>query len=76
MWIFFSDELTITQPSFTSSVGGYFSYLAYPIEPRVVVKEIEVQFHFTAEVTDQVALLFFLGQEGFHEYGSDYIAVR
>ena len=25
--------------------------------------------------TDQVALLYFLGQEGFHEYGSDYIAV-
>ena len=47
----FSDELTITQPSFTSSVGGYSSYLAYPVEPRDVVKEIEVQFHFTAEVT-------------------------
>ena len=75
-YFIFSDELTITQPSFTSSVGGYSSYLAYPIEPRDVVKEIEVQFHFTAEVTDQVALLFFLGQEGFHEYGSDYIAVR
>jgi hypothetical protein len=23
----------------------------------------------------QVALLFFLGQEGFHEYGSDYVAI-
>jgi EYS protein len=22
-----------------------------------------------------VALLFFLGQEGFHEYGSDYVAI-
>ena len=49
--------------------------MAYPIDPLDVVKEIEVQFHFTAEVTDQVALLFFLGQEGFHEYGSDYIAL-
>ena len=49
--ISFSDELMITQPSFTSSVGGYSSYLAYPVEPRDVVKEIEVQFHFTAEVT-------------------------
>ena len=69
------EELEITQPAFTSSVGGYSSYLAYPIEPRDVVKDIEVQFHFTAEVTDQVALLFFVGQQGFHEYGSDYIAV-
>jgi hypothetical protein len=23
----------------------------------------------------KVALLFFLGQEGFHEYGSDYVAI-
>ena len=68
-------ELRITQPSFTSSVGGYSSYLAFPVDPVAVVKHLDIQFHFTAEATDQVALLFFLGQEGFHEYGSDYIAV-
>ena len=40
-----------------------------------VVKHVDIQFHFSAEATDQVALLYFLGQEGFHEYGSDYMAV-
>ena len=68
-------DLDISQPSFTSSVGGYSSYLAYPIAPKEVVRDLDIQFHFTAEVTDQVALLFFIGQEGFHEYGSDYMAI-
>ena len=49
--------------------------MAFPVDPVAVVKHLDIQFHFTAEATDQVALLFFLGQEGFHEYGSDYIAV-
>ena len=40
-----------------------------------MVKHVDIQFHFSAEATDQVALLYFLGQEGFHEYGSDYMAV-
>ena len=39
------------------------------------MKHVDIQFHFSAEATDQVALLYFLGQEGFHEYGSDYMAV-
>ena len=31
--------------------------------------------NFNNQKNSQVALLFFLGQEGFHEYGSDYVAI-
>ena len=68
-------EIIINQPAFTSSVGGYSSYLAYPIDPKDVVTRLEAQFHFSSPSRDQVALLFFIGQEGLHEYGSDYVAI-
>ncbi len=57
--IFFSDtELKITQPSFTSSVGGYSSYLAYPVTPSEVSNDLEAQFHFSSLITDQVLSCF------------------
>ena len=68
-------EIIINQPAFTSSVGGYSSYLAYPIDPKDLVTRLEAQFHFSSPSRDQVALLFFIGQEGLHEYGSDYVAI-
>lgn len=71
----FIPEIIINQPAFTSSVGGYSSYLAYPIDPKDVVRRLEAQFHFSSPSRDQVALLFFIGQEGLHEYGSDYVAI-
>ena len=49
-------ELKITQPSFTSSVGGYSSYLAYPVTPAEVSNDLEAQFHFSSLVTDQVGV--------------------
>ena len=74
-FLFQQIEITINQPAFTSSVGGYSSYLAYPIDPKDVVTRLEAQFHFSSPSRDQVALLFFIGQEGLHEYGSDYVAI-
>ena len=69
--------MDISQPSFTTSVGGYSSYLAHGIDPSSVSRAFEAQFHFShaAGHRDQVALMFFLGQEGVHEFGSDYVAV-
>lgn len=69
--------MDISQPSFTTSVGGYSSYLAHGIDPSSVSRAFEAQFHFSAPAghRDQVALMFFLGQEGVHEFGSDYVAV-
>ena len=49
--------------------------MAYPIDPKDVVTRLEAQFHFSSPSRDQVALLFFIGQEGLHEYGSDYVAI-
>ena len=48
-------EVNIIQPSFTSSVGGYSSYLSYPVMASDVAKEMEAQFHFSSAVTDQVS---------------------
>ena len=69
--------MEISQPSFTTSVGGYSSYLAHGIVPASVSRAFEAQFHFShaAGHRHQVALMLFLGQEGVHEFGSDYIAV-
>ena len=75
MFVIFFIEIIINQPAFTSSVGGYSSYLAYPIDPKDLVTRLEAQFHFSSPSRDQVALLFFIGQEGLHEYGSDYVAI-
>ncbi|XP_040572701.1 protein eyes shut [Lepeophtheirus salmonis] len=69
------EEVELTQPSFRSSVGGYSSYLAYPVHTQNVLKSLEWQFHFSTPNTDQVALLFFLGQRGIHDFGSDFIAL-
>ena len=71
------ETVEISQPSFTTSVGGYSSYLAHGIDPSSVSRAFEAQFHFShaAGHRDQVALMFFLGQEGVHEFGSDYVAV-
>ena len=49
--------------------------MAYPIDPKDLVTRLEAQFHFSSPSRDQVALLFFIGQEGLHEYGSDYVAI-
>ena len=40
-------EVEISQPMFTPSVGGYSSYLAYPINANDMVKTLEAQFHFS-----------------------------
>ncbi|XP_059087709.1 protein eyes shut-like [Tigriopus californicus] len=68
-------SFNITQPSFTTSVGGYSSYLAYGINSQDVSLSFEAQFHFVAPNSDQIALLFFLGQHGINGYGTDYMAV-
>ena len=71
------EPVEISQPSFTTSVGGYSSYLAHSIDPASVSRAFEAQFHFShaAGHRHQVALMLFLGQEGVHEFGSDYVAV-
>ena len=41
------ETVEISQPSFTTSVGGYSSYLAHGIDPSSVSRAFEAQFHFS-----------------------------
>eukprot|EP00095_Tigriopus_kingsejongensis_P004554 maker-scaffold1671_size31647-snap-gene-0.7 protein:Tk04554 transcript:maker-scaffold1671_size31647-snap-gene-0.7-mRNA-1 annotation:"protein eyes shut" len=68
-------SMNITQPAFTTSVGGYSSYMAYGIHTLDVSLAFECQFHFTIIKTDQIALLFFMGEHGLNGFGSDYVAL-
>lgn len=39
----------VTQPAFTTSVGGYSSFLAYGFDPDKVARGFRGQFHFRDE---------------------------
>ena len=41
------EPVSISQPSFTTSVGGYSSYLAHAVDPAAVARAFEAQFHFS-----------------------------
>ena len=81
----------MSQPSFTSWVAGYSSFLTYRT-PDNVGLVFEAKFHFTTDTVNQassvchnvaalltaplqVALLLFMGQKGTMRQGSDYLAV-
>ena len=66
--------MALHQPSFTSWVAGYSSFLTYKT-PGDVGMFFEAKFHFTTSLVKQVALLLFLGQSGAARQGSDYLAV-
>ena len=68
------EEIKLNQPSFTSWVVGYSSFLTYMTPPDVGMY-LEAKFHFNTNVVNQVALLMFMGQKGTHRQGSDYLAV-
>ena len=55
----------ISQPSFTPSVAGYSSFLTLPLEAARVSRSMDAQLKFTTTRTDQIALMVFMGQEGF-----------
>ena len=46
----------LTQPSFTSWVVGYSSFLTYPTPPKVGLY-MEAKLHFTTSVTNQASLI-------------------
>ena len=68
------EEISLLQPSFTSWVAGYSSFLTYNT-PQDVGIFFEAKFHFTTDVVNQVALLVFMGQRGTVRQASDYLAV-
>ena len=68
------ESIDLHQPSFTSWVAGYSSFLTFQTPPNVNMF-FEAKFHFTTNIVNQVALLLFMGQKGTMRQGSDYFAV-
>ncbi|PSN38460.1 hypothetical protein C0J52_15614 [Blattella germanica] len=67
-------DLEIGQPSFSSSVGGLASYAAYPI-PGAIHNSMELKFKFMPTTMEQIALLVFVGQDGYHDSRADHLSV-
>ncbi|KAJ4436335.1 hypothetical protein ANN_18966 [Periplaneta americana] len=72
--IYCEHDLEIGQPSFSSSVGGLASYAAYPI-PGAIHNSMELKFKFVPTTTEQIALMVFIGQDGFHDSRADHLSV-
>ena len=68
------EDVHLNQPSFTSWVSGYSSFLTYET-PANVGMFFDVKFHFTTNIVNQVALLLYMGQKEAMRQGSDYLAV-
>ncbi|PNF26337.1 hypothetical protein B7P43_G01769 [Cryptotermes secundus] len=72
--IYCEHDLEIGQPSFSSSVGGLASYAAYPI-PGAIHNSMEIKFKFIPSTVEQIALMVFVGQDGFHDSRADHLSV-
>lgn len=72
--LFGISDLEIGQPSFSSSVGGLASYAAYPI-PGAIHNSMEIKFKFIPSTIEQIALMVFVGQDGFHDSRADHLSV-
>jgi len=67
-------DLEIGQPSFSSSIGGLASYAAYPI-PGAIHNSMELKFKFIPSTVEQIALMVFVGQDGYHDSRADHLSV-
>lgn len=67
-------DLEIGQPAFSSSIGGLASYAAYPI-PGAIHNNMELKFKFIPSTVEQIALMVFVGQDGFHDSRADHLSV-
>ncbi|XP_068084858.1 protein eyes shut [Anabrus simplex] len=72
--LFCEYDLEIGQPSFSSSVAGLSSYVAYPL-PGAIHHSMELKFRFKPATMDQISLMVFVGQDGPHDSRSDHLAV-
>lgn len=67
-------DLKVTEPYFSSSVRGYSSFVAYPL-PEGIFQSMEIKFRFTPTNMEQISILLFIGQNGYHDFYSDHLAV-
>lgn len=67
-------DLEITQPTFSGSVFGQSSFVSYPVTIPVDY-ELELSFRIVPSTLNQIALLAFIGQTGYHDDKADHLAV-
>ncbi|KAL3282924.1 hypothetical protein HHI36_006082 [Cryptolaemus montrouzieri] len=71
---FCENDIRINQPFFSAMAKGWSSYVAYEI-PRELSKNVEIKFKFIPTSMDQISMLLFIGQTGYHDIFSDHVAV-
>uniref|UniRef100_A0A1B0CEK3 Basement membrane-specific heparan sulfate proteoglycan core protein n=1 Tax=Lutzomyia longipalpis TaxID=7200 RepID=A0A1B0CEK3_LUTLO len=67
-------NLEVAQPTFSGSVEGLSSYVAYPV-PIPLEYSLEMTFKILPATITQISLLAFVGQSGYHDEKSDHLAV-
>ncbi|XP_055376615.1 protein eyes shut [Condylostylus longicornis] len=67
-------NLEVALPSFSGSVNGLSSYVAYTV-PIPLEYSLELSFKILPQTMSQISLLAFLGQSGYHDEKSDHLAV-
>ncbi|CAH1977391.1 unnamed protein product [Acanthoscelides obtectus] len=71
---FCENDIKISEPFFSSTVRGLSSFVAYPF-PDGIARNMEIKFRFTPTMMDQISLMLFLGQFGYHDFYSDHLSV-
>ncbi|VEN43855.1 unnamed protein product, partial [Callosobruchus maculatus] len=71
---FCENDIKISEPFFSSTVRGLSSFVAYPF-PDGISRNMEINFKFTPTMMDQISLMLFLGQSGYHDFYSDHLSV-
>lgn len=73
-FIFLFADLIVSEPMFSSSIHGLSSFAGYHL-PMAMSNNMELEFKIKPNTIDQIALLLFIGQHGFHDSLSDHMAV-
>lgn len=61
-------------PLFASSIGGLSSFAAYKL-PTEIYQDLQLTFKFIPHDMEQISLMLFLGQDGYHSATSDHLAL-
>lgn len=67
-------DIEVAQPSFSGSVNGLASYVAYAV-PLPLEYSVDLSFKIRPTTLSQISLLAFLGQTGYHDDKSDHLAI-
>ncbi|KAK6619040.1 hypothetical protein RUM44_003422 [Polyplax serrata] len=72
--LFCENNIEIACPLFASSIGGLSSFAAYKL-PTEIYQDLQLTFKFVPHDVEQISLMLFLGQDGYHGATSDHLAI-